>query len=50
MEKALTAPAADWPSRSITVSGVSDNEGTRWNLDDGRRWLGYAPRDNIAAG
>jgi nucleoside-diphosphate-sugar epimerase len=50
MEKALTVQADDWPSRAITVSGVSDNEGTRWNLDDGRRWLGYAPRDNVAAG
>lgn len=49
MEKALTAPADTWPGRAITVSGVSNNTGTAWNLDDGRRWLGYAPMDDITA-
>ncbi len=50
MEKAITAPSDSWPARAIVVSGVSNNAGTRWNLDDGRRWLGYAPVDDIAAG
>ena len=50
MGKALTTPADDWPSRAIVVSGVSDNSGTAWDLDEARRWLGYQPLDNIAAG
>jgi nucleoside-diphosphate-sugar epimerase len=50
MEKAITTPADAWPARAIVVSGVSHNAGTRWNLDDGRRWLGYAPIDDIVAG
>lgn len=49
MEKALTAPETGWGARSIVVSGVSNNTGTLWNLDDGRRLLGYAPLDDIAA-
>jgi nucleoside-diphosphate-sugar epimerase len=50
MERAITAPADHWPSRAIVVNGTSNNTGTLWNLDDGRRWLGYAPVDDIAAG
>ena len=50
MEKAITAPADAWPTRAIVVSGVSNNTGTKWNLEDGQRWLGYAPVDDIAAG
>jgi nucleoside-diphosphate-sugar epimerase len=50
MERALTAPADRWPTRAIVVSGVSNNTGTRWNLDECREWLGYHPLDDIAAG
>lgn len=50
MEKAMTAPEEGWAARSIVVSGVSNNSGTRWNLDEGRRLIGYAPLDDIAAG
>ena len=50
MEKAITAPADGWPARAIVVSGVSNNTGTAWNLEDGRSWLGYEPVDDIAAG
>lgn len=50
MDRALTAPADHWPARSILVNGVSGNAGTAWSLDEGRRWLGYAPVDDIAAG
>ena len=50
MEKAITASSDRWPGRAIVVSGVSRNAGTAWNLEDGRRWLGYAPQDDIAAG
>ena len=48
MEKALTAPADSWPARAIVVNGISNNTGTAWHLDDTRRWLGYAPVDDIA--
>lgn len=50
MEKAITAKADAWPARAIVVNGMSRNTGTRWNLEDGRRWLGYEPVDDIAAG
>lgn len=50
MEKAITTPADNWPGPAIVVSGVSNNAGTRWNLEDGRRWLGYVPIDDISAG
>ena len=50
MENAITTPADLWPSRAIVVNGMSDNAGTVWNLDDGRRLLGYAPVDDISAG
>lgn len=50
MEKALTAPADSWPARAIVVNGISHNTGTVWHLDDTRRWLGYAPVDDIATG
>ena len=50
LEKALTAPADRWPDRTIVVSGVSNNSGTAWSLDEGRRWLGYEPLDDVAAG
>lgn len=49
MDKALTTPADNWPGRAIVVSGVSNNAGTAWNLEDGRRWLGYQPRDDITS-
>ena len=49
MERALLAPPDQWPARAITVSGVSNNKGTAWNLADGRRWLGYAPVDDLWA-
>jgi nucleoside-diphosphate-sugar epimerase len=50
MQKAITAPSDAWPARAIVVNGVSNNTGTAWHLDDTRRWLGYAPVDDVAAG
>ncbi|HTO28477.1 MAG TPA: NAD(P)-dependent oxidoreductase [Devosia sp.] len=50
MEKAITTPADQWPSRAIVVNGMSHNTGTVWNLDEGRRLLGYAPVDDISVG
>lgn len=49
MTKALTAPTEGWPGPAIVVSGVSNNRGTQWNLDEARRWLGYEPLDDVAA-
>lgn len=46
-ERALRAPADDWPARAITVSGVSRNAGTAWNLEQAQRWMGYRPVDDI---
>lgn len=46
MEKALTAPADAWPGPAIVVNGVSNNTGSAWQLDNTRRWLGYAPVDD----
>lgn len=50
MEKAITASSDAWPERAILVSGMSRNTGTRWNLEEGRHWLGYEPVDDIATG
>lgn len=49
MEKAITASSEAWPGSAILVNGMSRNTGTVWNLDEGRRRLGYAPVDDIAA-
>lgn len=50
MEKAITAPEDSWPARAIVVNGISNNTGSAWHLDETRRWLGYAPLDDIATG
>ena len=49
MERALRAPAAGWPAHAILVSGMSNNTGTAWDLEPGRRLLGYNPVDDVAA-
>lgn len=45
--RAAVAGATDWPTPVIVVNGNSDNTGMPWNLDTGRRWLNYAPHDNL---
>jgi nucleoside-diphosphate-sugar epimerase len=47
IEKALTAPAADWPAPGIVVNGMSDNAGMGWDIGPTRRLLGYAPQDDL---
>lgn len=44
---ALTADATDWPAPGLIINGVSDNAGTEWSLAAARRYLGYAPQDDI---
>ena len=49
LERAIRAPATGWPGPAIIVSGVSSNAGTAWDLEAGRRHLGYAPQDDVWA-
>ena len=48
LDKALNTPGDTWPSRAITVAGVSNNAGTRWDLAESRRLLGFEPEDGMA--
>ncbi|WP_354687206.1 NAD(P)-dependent oxidoreductase [Cupriavidus necator] len=44
---AVSADGADWPDGSVIVNGVSDNGGMDWDLGSARRYLGYAPQDDL---
>ncbi|MBB1629136.1 NAD-dependent epimerase/dehydratase family protein [Achromobacter sp. UMC71] len=44
---ALTADSADWPDGSVTVNGVSANQGSAWDVAGGQASIGYAPRDDV---
>ena len=44
---ALTADAAGWPDASVTVNGVSANQGSAWDVAEGRASIGYDPRDDV---
>lgn len=44
---ALTASGSDWPSSSVIVNGVSANAESVWDLEPGRRYLGFTPQDNV---
>ena len=44
---ALTADASGWPDGSVIVNGVSANQGSAWDVEDGRATIGYAPRDDV---
>ena len=46
---ALTADASNWPGPHAVVSGMSNNEGMPWDLDEARQWIGYEPQDDIFA-
>lgn len=48
MFAALTAPAEGWPGPAIVVNGVSANAGMAWDLEEAKRWIGYAPEDDSA--
>lgn len=46
---AIKSNADVWPERGIVVNGVSNNRNTPWDLEPTRRWLGYAPVDDVWA-
>jgi nucleoside-diphosphate-sugar epimerase len=48
-DRALQAHATDWPKPGIIVNGMSANTDMKWSLDETRRYLGYAPQDNVFA-
>jgi nucleoside-diphosphate-sugar epimerase len=39
--------AADLPAKFVIVNGVSANTGMLWDLEPGRRFLGYHPQDDV---
>lgn len=39
---------ADLPTKFVVVNGMSANTGMPWDLEPGRRFLGYEPQDDIA--
>lgn len=47
MERALLADASGWPAPGIVVNGMSANRGMAWDLETGRRLIGYEPQDDI---
>ena len=49
MDAALRADASKWPGPAIVVSGMSNNTGMAWELDEARQWIGYEPQDDIWA-
>lgn len=46
---ALTADSRQWDQGFVIVNGVSANRGSVWDVADGRRAIGYDPRDDIQA-
>jgi nucleoside-diphosphate-sugar epimerase len=44
---ALTADASNWPDGSVTVNGVSANQGSAWDVAEARDSIGYAPQDDV---
>lgn len=47
---ALTAKADRWPGPGIVVSGMSNNTGMAWALDEAAEWIGYRPVDDVWEG
>lgn len=45
----VTAPADNWAKPSLVVNGVSANRGSDWSLENGERFLGYKPQDDLYA-
>jgi nucleoside-diphosphate-sugar epimerase len=50
MLASVSADAASWPAPAVVVNGVSNNAGMAWSLEEGRRFLGYEPLDDVYAG
>jgi nucleoside-diphosphate-sugar epimerase len=49
MAAALTADASNWPAPAIVVSGMSNNAGMPWDLEEAKEWIGYVPEDDVWA-
>jgi len=49
MVAALTADASKWPAPAIVVNGMSNNSGMPWDIEDGKTWIGYDPKDDVWA-
>lgn len=45
----VTTPADHWAKPSLVVNGVSANRGSDWSLENGERFLGYKPQDDLYA-
>lgn len=43
----VTASSDAWPEPGIVVNGVSANAGSDWSLENGKRFLGYHPKDDL---
>ena len=48
-ERALLTDGSSWPAGYLLVNGMSNNRGMKWSLEATRRWLGYAPVDDVFA-
>lgn len=48
MERAIEADLAI--GSTVTVNGMSNNSGMRWDLSTAREMLGYAPQDDVTCG
>lgn len=46
---ALRADAAGWPARALVLNAMSSNRDMPWDLRPTRRYLGYAPQDDVWA-
>lgn len=46
MERAIRAGAEAWPAPAIIVNGMSANTDLLWDLEWGRKLIGYQPRDD----
>jgi len=46
MERAIRSGTEGWPAAGIVVNGMSANTDTLWDLDWGRKLIGYEPRDD----
>lgn len=47
IEAALRADASHWPAPAIVVSGVSNNRGMAWDIEEAAKWIGYRPLDDV---
>ncbi|TMV04742.1 NAD(P)-dependent oxidoreductase [Brucella haematophila] len=45
----VTASDDGWPEPSVVINGVSANAGSDWSLENGKRFLGYHPQDDLYA-